>query len=186
MSNKKGIELSINFVVVMVLSLIVFGFGIYLLTSVFCLTCIQPTSLCSEEEVTNMLGDSRVALCPNQAKAYGNVPEKFILGIHNSNSASSGIDQFFVAVEGSDAVDSNNARLTGVNWGLFEITYQSSLQISRGVNNGNAQIPIVVKAPSGIGKGTYIFDVRVCSSTSLLSSCGSATYGQQKLYLKIQ
>lgn len=186
MSSKKGIELSINFVVVMVLSLIVLGFGIYLLTSVLCLTCIQPTSLCSEEEVTNMLADSRVALCPNQAKAYGNIPERFILGVHNSNSPGTGITWFFAAVEGSDAVDSNNAQITGVDWSSFEIAYQNSHQISPSVNNGNAQIPITVKAPSGIAKGTYIFDVRVCSSTSQLNSCSSASYGQQKLYLKIQ
>ena len=176
--NKKAMELTINFVVMLILAIVVFGFGIKLTYDLFNLgsTTNEMLTKDMEAQLENMMNaGQRVAISYNLKQAYPGDSVLFGLGILNVGSADSG---FKVAVDQGTAVDINEKKI----WSRPELSYFHSYDRTIQLNQ-NTKIPVTVKVPRGTPRGTYSFKVAVQKCSSVLSC---ADYGQaQMIYVKV-
>ncbi len=158
MKSKKGFELSINFIVMLVLAITVFGFGLYFARQVFTEAGNIKADLdkSTEDNVRSLLDrGERVAIpFPSKDIKSGDLAT-FGLGILN--------------VEGSDKTFSININCTsGVSNGQKEILDACSgvqlIPTSKSAvikNNEQLVIPIAIQVPGSKPQGTYIFTITV-------------------------
>ena len=156
--NKRGIELSVNFLVMLILSLIVFMFGLYLVFQFFGTATELQTQLDeqTEKELQAMLiSGERVALPKAQINLQRGKSYTFGLGILNTLGAEK---EFSVNI------------LTGPAYrGTEEITYTGEYGLATipaktySIKNTEQRllaIPVRVNQDAQIG--THTLDVRVC------------------------
>ena len=164
--NKRGIELSVNFLVMLILSLIVFMFGLYLVYQFFGTATELQTQLDeqTEKELQAMLiSGERVALPKAQINLQRGKSYTFGLGILNTLGAEK---EFSVNI------------LTGPAYrGTEEITYTGEYGLATipaktySIKNTEQRllaIPVRVNQDAQIG--THTLDVRVCYANSVDSS----------------
>jgi len=175
--NKKAFELSINFIVILIISILIFGFGIKFLSDfmkgVNDLTKLTESDfnanmekmLCDSSERT-CVGISRKEIRPNKVGF-------FTFGVLNTDEQT---NNFYVDVEQADPYDDIpdriNSRLNN------ELTLNP---------NEQDKVIIAVGVPGGTKKGTYVLNVYVCKG---VSSCDKDSpedvkYGIQKLYIVV-
>ncbi|MBU4283489.1 MAG: hypothetical protein KKA61_01355 [Nanoarchaeota archaeon] len=175
--NKKAFELSINFIVILILSIVIFGFGIKFLSdfmkSVDDITKFTDSDfnanmekiLCDSSERT-CIGISRKEIRPNKVGF-------FTFGVLNTYEERK---NFYVDVEQADPYENNPD----------EIKYRLNNELNLDTSEQD-KVVIAVQVPGGTKKGTYVLNVYVCSDESI--SCGKDSnnrYGTtQKLYVVV-
>jgi len=89
--NKKAFELSINFLVTMIIMVVIFSFGIYLFTNVFNQAVKMDTEIHEQEmsKLAELLEDGSLVSVLNPNKTYGKDALRFPMGITNENGAAS-------------------------------------------------------------------------------------------------
>lgn len=161
--NKKAMELSINFIVMLVLSIAVFSFGLVFLNNVFTQAGEIKAQLDSDSEqrLMTLLDRGEMVAIPIQSKdvkAGGSIV--FGLGVL---SIEEGTTRFTVAINCTLALSPNDDEIPGAcskTWFIspkpFDLT-----------KNEKKLIPIAVQAPSGLPRGTYGFTVKVYANDIL-------------------
>ena len=194
-------ELSINFLVIMILALAVFGFGIFMTSKFFGAAQQQKDSIDrdTEKSIQNLLSSGAKVVVPLNRKEFkiGN-SDIFGLGILNAG----GLDkiEFKVKVSFNKAFKPNNLPIVADssfinnNW----ILYESEHEI---LNNEHSSVAILVDVNNKISstlnteKGTYIFNVCVCraenENCNLENGCNLAAgdlYGgsMKKFYVEVK
>ena len=155
--DKKGVELSINFIVIIVISIIVFFFGarfIYKLAS-------EATEI---QQLTADELDERIGslLCEGSQKVCLGIDRKLIkrgeLGIFGLKIINIGLSQNFeIKVSESGAYTKKGAQIA--NNLLYLPKDPRTVYIQR---NDDAQIGIGIEVPKNTQAGTYIFNAVVC------------------------
>lgn len=181
--NKKAFELSLNFIVILILSIAIFGFGIKFLSdfmkSVDDITKVTDSDfnanmekiLCDSSERT-CVGISRKEIRPNKVRF-------FTFGVLNTYEVRK---NFYVDVEQADPYGEDD---------LDKIEYLLNNELTLGPNEQD-NVVIAVQVPGGTDKGTYVLNVYVCKGDGL-SSCDKDShddpdigYGTtQKLYIVV-
>ncbi len=180
--NKKGMELSINFIVILILSIVVFGFGIKILSGIF-RNATEMGSMTQEEinrHLTDIMCDSseRICVAPTriELRPYGS--GYFTIGILNTYDYET---TFYIGVK-----QSTNDEIPTIN-GDYWILGEDFVKINP---NEQKKLGLGVLVPGGTKKGTYVLNVYVCKGDSL-SSCDKDSppdvrYGTtQKLYIVV-
>ena len=153
--NKRGIELSVNFLVMLILSLIVFMFGLYLVYQFFGTAVDLQTQLDeqTEKELQAMLiSGERVALPKTQVNLQRGKSYTFGLGILNTLGAEKEFSVNIIegqAYQGATLIPTNGLDTIPAKTYSIKNTEQRLLAIPVRVNQ-DAQI------------GTHTLDVRVC------------------------
>ncbi|HLD43716.1 MAG TPA: hypothetical protein VJB08_07070 [Candidatus Nanoarchaeia archaeon] len=161
--NKRGIELSVNFLVMLILSLIVFMFGLYLVYQFFGTAVDLQTQLDeqTEKELQAMLiSGERVALPKTQVNLQRGKSYTFGLGILNTLGAEKEFSVNIIegqAYQGATLIPTNGLDTIPAKTYSIKNTEQRLLAIPVRVNQ-DAQI------------GTHTLDVRVCYANSVDSS----------------
>ena len=188
--NKKGIELSINFLVILILSIVVFGFGIAFLAKIT--KVATDMELPSEEKfyLEACLNEGK-SVCMGTNRREGKVKDVIIMGIGISNTI--GEAHFFVYNEFKKAVlDNGNVLDSG--------TGEKIPQISQGPKdvlikkNEDEYVVLAYSIPQGTKAGEYVFDVYVCADGAERlpenrENCPSpqGTYGGlHKIYIEVK
>lgn len=185
MSNRKGVELSINFLVIMIISLIVFGFGIYFINRL----SSQATDIA---DITFGELDQRIGelICEGSAKVCIGIERQVIrkgkLGVFGLKILNiEDTQQFEVTVLPSNPMgyDSKNKPIqgTGSFTGLLVTppTYATGRAVSI-ERNEEESIGIGVQVPKDAPPGTYIFNV------DIKDVAGTVYSKTQKIYVDVQ
>lgn len=191
MRNKRGIELTINFIVILVLSLVVFGFGLKMLYDIMGQS--QQLTDLSFEDLDRQLGEfacqpgEKVCIYPREKtlrqKEYG------VLGVNVINNGNNPMS-FKVVVYPDNTVSENNYDLGSNNYvKKLGFTENAGIQVPllldhNGCNQDcqstntklhllylnnqytlqpreSKKIAIGIEVPGGAVPGTYVFDVFV-------------------------
>ena len=158
-SKKGDISLSMNFLVVIIISIVVLGMGLTLLYKLFSTAEEQKAQLDAktEDELRRLLIDQgkQVALPFNTVSLHGKESYIFGLGILNIDTDN---DQFMVSVSLA-TTDPAGITIDPSEWLLY---FQDQFTIPSG---GHKTIPILVEVPGDAPNGKYIFDVEVRRGT---------------------
>ena len=158
--NKRGIALSINFLVVIIISLVVFGSGIAFLYKLMGSAEEFKGSLDSKtaDQLNRLLVDQgqKVALPRQSVHTEPGKITSFGIGILNIQELKYGT-KFTIKIEPSVAVDKNNKPLTlpGKEWLLFNAGPYVIKE------NEHKSVPIGISIPKTTKKGTYIFNAKI-------------------------
>ena len=164
--HKKGIELSVNFLVVIILSLVMLSMGIYLIREFFETTADLRDALDqqTEEQLTQLLQEGKlVALARTRKTIPVGESALFGLGILNINPGD-GKRTFEIHIQspeeavGYDSLN-NPIQADTSTW----LKYQRTLELGP---NEAGSIAIRVEPQEGVPKGTYIFNVAVTTQES--------------------
>lgn len=192
--NKKGIELSINFIVILIISIIIFTGSIYMTKKFFSKAEEIRKDLDSgtEDQIYSLLSDgSKVAIPVSRKDIKRGKSDVFGLGIYNVLKDEATFEVMIVFSKAYDRdetviLNSNQGDYINEKW-IFSDARQYTLQ-----NNEKVAVPILVKVDGKITedvatkKGTYIFNVCVCKD-SCGGSCNSMTpmYGDSMHKIRV-
>ena len=175
--NKKAFELSINFIVILIISIVIFGFGIKFVYDL--MNQANEIKDITEKEINaqleNILCDSSERICigTSTKEIRPNKVGVFTVGILNTGDES----EFYIDVKESDSDDI--PQIGKKYWMLKnELTLDP---------NEQEKVGIAVQIPGGTKKGTYVLNVYVCKDESI--SCekdSTKRYGTtQKIYVVV-
>ena len=154
-SKKGDISLSMNFLVIIIISIVVLGMGLTLLYKLFSTAEEQKAHLDAktEDELRRLLIDQgkQLALPFNTISLHGKESYTFGLGILNIYTD----NQEFNIIVTLSASDPEGITIDTLKWLLY---LKDTFTIPPG---GHKTIPILVEVPGDAPKGKYIFDVEV-------------------------
>ena len=166
-STKKGdISLSMNFLVIIIISFVLLGMGITLLYNLLGKANSEKAQLDArtEQEISRLLIDEgkTVALPLNTIDLYPGESHVFGLGILNIDTN----DQYKVEITFTTGINAQKGDITITNenlpqWLLYSTT-PFTVQQSQ-----HLTIPLRVEVPDNAEKGQYIFNVKVMTATTL-------------------
>jgi len=174
--NKKAFELSINFIVILIISIVIFGFGIKFIGNL--MKGVDDLSKLTESDfnanMERMLCDSSEKTCVgiSRKEIRVNKVKFFTFGVLNINEQTT---DFYIDVEQADPYgdgpDRINSRLSN------ELTLDP---------NEQDNVVIAVQVPGGTDKGTYVLNVYVCDEQSSCQEYSDNRYGKtKKLYVTV-
>ena len=174
MKNKKAMTLSINSLVVIILSLVILSLGIVLMRTFFTSTAELKAKIDSQTEtkISSLLAEGEPLAIPvNRKTIPTNQHSTFGLGILNILQEP-GQNTFTVDIIFSGAYNKMNVQIDAdaQSWLLWDqepMTLQSNEQVI---------IPILIAVP-GAEPGIYIFTVDVIVD--------GKPYGKQKIYVEV-
>ncbi|MBD3309912.1 hypothetical protein GF351_01700 [Candidatus Woesearchaeota archaeon] len=177
--NKKGLELSINFIVVLILSIVIFVFGIMLFRMMFSEAETYEEKLSAEMEAKIMQymqsSGQRVVIPINTREVGAGDSVFFGVGVTNVDPQAQSND-FYLTISSNKAYRDDKTAIPydADTWPEFS---KSTAPVTI-ANNDNEIISFPVGIPQGIADGTYIIDVTVnCDG------CSDPTYGKGKIYV---
>ena len=180
--NKKAFELSINFIVILIISIVIFGFGIKFVYELMnqANEIGNITQKDIDAQLESILCDSSERICigTTTREIRPNKLGVFTVGILNTDDTTSSSD---FHIEVSESVI-NPASQIGECWML-----KNDVKIR---SNEQKKVGIGVRVPSGTDKGTYVLTVRVCKDAAFCDEDThdntAAGYGAtQKLYVVV-
>lgn len=190
--HKRGMELSINFIVTLIIALIVFAAGIILISKFF--ASAEETKLqldaATERQLEGLLDTGeRIVVLGKKSFSKTEIissggTAQFGIGVLNVERDG----QFFVKITLADGYDEESKqKITPLgNWIIqsAEAANQNQLSITKSVpQNTKGKILLGITPPAAAKKGTYIFNIDVCRNTSCTDT---DIYGKQKLYVRIK
>jgi len=175
--NKKAFELSINFIVILIISIVIFGFGIKFISNL--MKGVDDLSKLTESDfnanMERMLCDSSEKTCVgiSRKEIRVNKVKFFTFGVLNINEQTT---DFYIDVEQADPYDDHPD----------EIKYRLTNELTLDPNKQD-NVVIAVQVPRGTDKGTYVLNVYVCSDEQ--SSCEEDSNNRysktKKLYITV-
>lgn len=165
--NKKAFELSINFLVVVIIAIVMLALGMKLITDFFG-KATEIHAIIDEgtkAEINEMLSRGEQVAVPFNLKQIRR-GEDDTFGIGVLNTAKTPLD-FQPTISFDEAFAEDDSQITDVNeadWLLYD-----SESFSLGPSE-DKQIPVLVKVPETADSGTYIFNVRVLQNGNTYGS----------------
>jgi len=165
--NKGAIGLSINFIVIVVISLVILGLGIAFLYQLVGgateTKAILDSKTQSQLERLLVDGGKKVALPIHSAFIYGGDFKSFGIGVLNIDEDTFGTS-FSLDVKLSKAVDSSEKVISSSGADSWLMYSKGPYTIDE---NEHQSFAIGVKVPKTAKKGTYIFNAKItCTKTS--------------------
>jgi len=166
--NKKALELSINFIVMLILAIVVFGFGLFFIDKLFGNVKEIQAELDkdSERNIESMLDRGKMVAVLIQSKEIKHTEvAMFGLGVLNVNDDPPTI--FYVTIECTVAVDTRDEVIGNGCEGVWTFDYDKSTSNIFEIapfsleKNEKKIIPIPIQVPGGKQDGTYGFTVTV-------------------------
>lgn len=172
--HKKGLELSINFIVMLILALVIFSFGIYFVNRILRASQEQVESLPKTEEIVldQCINQGNSICLPNNRKEI-HIGKSGVFGLAIVNNFGEKKD-FSVNIGISMAIDENNNDITAaIEASQWTFTTHGPIELDN-LKAEKISIPIVV--PYGTPRGEYAFNVNVCfddgdPATETLDKC---------------
>lgn len=163
--NKKGIELSVNFMIVLIITLVVFGMAIYLLKMFFstAVEIKENIDTQTEEEIQRVLfSGERVAIPVNKKEIRRGSSEVFGIGILNVDNSGPDFTVRIdlgkvIALDGISDFDSNLA---------VKKEYEKEIK-----NNQHVIISMPISSPRDSLIGTHIVNVCVFNTADCPCVC---------------
>lgn len=187
MRHKKGIELSVNFLVMLIIALAVFIFGIYLATKIFG----QATDISemSQAEIDKRFEDlfcpGYQELCLSKTRLTIDIGKTELVGANVQNVLKEGDpSNLKILMELTKYIDKDNVPHTSDLPGPDKIAYRPDA--NTGVSftlepRENRRVGMAIQVNPGTPAGTYIFDVKVVKNTETNTQYGST----QKIYVTV-
>ena len=173
---KKGIELSMNFVVMLIIAIVIFGFGIRFIYTL-------SSNANDIKDISSKELDARVAdlLCSTSQKICIGTDKKIIqkgkfdiFGIRILNVGDA--QDFDILIQRPSPSGFTKQKQAISNDGLLAVPNERS---ERFLRNEERNFGVGVEVPSSALSGTYIFDVRV-------QKANGEQYGStQRLYVEV-
>ncbi|MFQ5621219.1 MAG: hypothetical protein ACE5FT_05215 [Candidatus Nanoarchaeia archaeon] len=171
--NKKGMELSVNFMVMLILSIVVFGFGIYLVGKIFSTAELEQGRVSDnvKAEVRNRLfrGGDAVAIPWNKEKLKIGESHTFGLGILNTYTEVKNFKIEMTYVEAYDRMGKMLPQDLLADQGYINSHWIfTEYPVEELKPNTHAIIPLSVLVDNMIGdtgtRSNYIYKFNVCVS----------------------
>jgi hypothetical protein len=163
---KKGVELSMNFIVIIVLSVVALGFGMKLLMDMFDAGnkyVNMELSANQDAEISRLLGNERIATFPHSQDAFRGKQSVFAIGIKNTGSNT----KFLMNATMKAAYNAANSELS-YNLNKFKLTYFNSSEIAK---DASSKQVVIVSVPKDAPSGTYVINIYACSGITTPLSC---------------
>ncbi|MBN1502962.1 hypothetical protein JW930_05450 [Candidatus Woesearchaeota archaeon] len=156
---KKGLELSINFIVMLILAIVIFSFGLVFVAKILSETDRQIGLLPEAEELAldACLNEQNLVCLPNNKKEL-EPGKSHVFGLAVQNYAGES-KEFSVLVELSLAIDNEGNEITPID--AAEWTFQSHEPFML-ANNEQMKLTIPFTIPIHAEQGEYAFNVNVC------------------------
>jgi len=156
---KRAFELSISFIVMLILTIIVFGFGIKFVYNLShrSTSLVDQLSEETKDDIENMLYLGKIVAIPINEKEI-NVGESAVLGIGILNQLGKKED-FKIYVAFATGIDADENEITSIDISEWTFEKYATQAIKE---NEHKIIPLAFQVPKGSNKGTYIFNVNVC------------------------
>lgn len=171
---KKGFELSINFIVMLILAIAVFGFGLFFVNKLFHQAGEIKAQLDvdTEKRIESMLDRGEKVAFPISSKDIkAGEMATFGLGIMNVNQLTTTFDVEIICSVATDSRDNEIANgCDGYqNWmfGVDPVTLEK---------NEKKVIPIAIVIPGSKTKGTYAFTVKVLDNGNIYGGAPKQIY----------
>ena len=158
--NKKAIELSINFIIIMILSIAIFSSSLILVKQFFGKAEKMKAAVDSETETkirSLLVAGERVAIPVYTKETIASKPVTFALGISNILKDTPGPTDTFTITVG-DGGDKMCKPVSGGGSETLAVTFIETMEIPK---NGDNIALLVVDTKDGISKTTYKCDVKV-------------------------
>ncbi len=195
MNKKAAVELSVNMIIITVLSLIVLGIGFYIVTNIFTTATEYKEKLDEQtkENVRKMLMQSGelISLPINKYTVQRGKREIIAVGLLNNLGYS---NLFYLSIRCNEAVDPDENELCAENQGTScntETTAYCSNWIIMDTekitleNREATVIGLFVTVPDIAPAGTFAFNFKVCTGNSCNIS-GSTQYSTtKKVYISV-
>ncbi len=197
-SNKKGaVELSVNMIVITVLSLVVLGIGFYLVTSLFT-TATEYKGTLDEQTEQNILTALKkpgelISLPITQYSIERGETDVIGVGLLN-NIATTPSQTFYITITCTEALAEDDTELCNANAGSScntETTGYCTTWPTLGdekitLENRDADVvSIFFAVPDDAPSGTFGYNLKICTVNTCGSS-GSTQYGPtKKLYVTV-
>lgn len=192
--NKSGaVELSVNMIVITVLSLIVLGIGFYLVTSLFS-TATEYKGTLDEQTEQNILTALKkpgelISLPITQYSIERG--ETDVIGVGLLNNIDTTLSQtFYISVTCTEALAEDETELCNANGGSpcnteatgYCTTWPTLGDEQRTINNRDAKVvSIFFAVPDDAPSGTFGYNLKICTGKTCGSS-GSTQYGPTKKF----
>ncbi|MFH1510955.1 MAG: hypothetical protein ABIF10_04630 [Candidatus Woesearchaeota archaeon] len=183
--NSKGFELSVNFIVIMIIALVIFVGGLYFTNKFFNMAIDEKQRLDrdTEQAIEDLIMQGEKVAIPSQKKVLRRGSSAvFGLGISNTQRTS---QTFYVTISFAKAYKTDNTLMDTAdqdfinnNWIFSDL---GSFEIGP---NKQKSVPILVEVKGamsqdhGTERGTYVFDVCVCTG----SQCDPCLPQDSRLY----
>ncbi len=191
MNKKAAIELSVNMIVITVLSLVVLGIGFYLVTNIFT-TATDYKEKLDEQTKDNIIASLResgelISLPITKYTIQRKGVETIGVGIYNNAGAS---ETFYVSVECTEAIDVDQTELCAKNNGVScdtETAGYCTNWITKGFdketidNKDSAVEDLFVIVPEDAPSGIFGYVVKVCTGNEC-GATGATQYGPSKKF----
>ena len=187
MMKKQAVELSINFFVIIMISLVVFAIGLVFLRKIIFNT--EPLIFNINQEIDkklrNMLmGNQRVAVYPSMIELHRGKKQIIGVGILNTDALKT---QFILNVRCKSFVHLDGVEVACPANALNIVYDSSNFEVK---NNKKVTMGVAVQVERGAEKGTYLLEVTACSSNVITSCSGSSDpnmyYNPQILSVVVQ
>jgi len=156
---KRAFELSIGFIVMLILTIIVFSFGIKFVYDLVnrSTSVVEEFDEQTKKEIENMLYQGNIVAIPINQKEAG-VKDSAVFGLGILNQLGKETD-FKVYIRFATAVTANEEELLDID--VTEWTFEEyAVQTIK--DNEHKIIPLAFEVPGGTSRGTYVFNVNVC------------------------
>ena len=162
MNKKAAIELSTNFLVIIILSIVVFGMGIYMVNMFFSSSesMKEDINKQTEEQIINLLmaGDRVSIPITKQTISVG---KSYTFGVGILNILGDPSD-FTIYVEEGPMIASDGTRYDAGEYD--SLNYIETRTIEDLANNEHRVVSVPVAVPRGSVSGEYILNVHICAS----------------------
>ncbi|MFP4112170.1 MAG: hypothetical protein ACLFPQ_01210 [Candidatus Woesearchaeota archaeon] len=167
MNKRASLELSVNFLVMLIISIVVFGFGIYFLTQTGAglSKASEEISREAETQIEALLDSGeQIIIYPEELEIKKGQTDVFGVGILNTVRMSK--TEFIIGVWPNayinlrgETFDCTQGECPAV---LEEWTYGTDFPVETLEPNENVKINVPVQVKGDISPGVYIFDVLIC------------------------
>lgn len=175
---KKGIELSLNFLVTVIIAIVIFGFGIKFIYNLAS-EATQMETLTAEQldkRIGELLCDSSDRVCIGVEKKTIQKGKFDVFGVKIINIQDGRNFEITVTISG---YTKNNEPVKAIGLDKIKLKYRESFFIER---NSEKDVGIGVEVAKDANSGTYILDVIV---KAINDGVAEPYTGLQKLYVEV-
>lgn len=190
--NKKSVELSINFLVIVVISLTVLGFGIKFIYDLYG-GAVEMRDLSLEDidkQIENLMCEGTESVCISKDSQTIRRGDLGIFGIKIINLAGNSAD-FSVTATPKKLIKKGGGEDLPPFSDVECLPECGNPRIETILNHEEKDIAIGIKPGKNAGSGTYIFDIVVCyndnnpGTSDTTGKCSNDLYYFSKIYAKV-
>lgn len=164
--NKRAIELSVNFIVIFILAMVMFGVGLYIMRQVFgeAVDMKEKIDESTRQQIENMLsqGTAKVIIPFQSIKVKAGKNDIVGIGIRNDLASAK---NFYISTQCDAAYTSTDERICDADCGpLCDSWIGDTFDGPYLIEKNDRKIgQIMITVPKTVEKpGTYVFNAKVC------------------------